>query len=66
MLLECQPAVVTCLTEIQVRAIDQESVVELIAQDHAVGMRIMFEISENERRSHNWGMLLTKEDPTNE
>ena len=60
MLLECQPAVVKCLTEVRVRAIDQESVLELIAQDHAVGMRIMFEISENERRLHNWGMALGK------
>ena len=30
MLLECQSAVVKCLTEIQVRAIDQESVQSLL------------------------------------
>src|SRR3954466_14601619 len=54
MLLERQPDTIECLTKARVRTIDHKRLLELVAQDHAVAVRVMFQLSEDERRLHNW------------
>ena len=60
MLLERQPDTIECLTDAQVRTIDHKRLLELVAQDHAVSVRIMFQLGEDERRLHNWVAALGK------
>src|SRR3954453_1733441 len=60
MLLECQPDTIECLTDAHVRTIDHQRLLELVAQDHAVSVRIMFQLAEEERRLHNWVTALGK------
>src|SRR5215213_849082 len=59
-LIGCQSDTVECLTSGQVRIIDREQLLELIAQNHAVSARAMFEIAEDNRRLRNWGTALGK------
>ena len=54
MLLERQPDTIECLTNVSVRTIDHRALHELVAQDSAVAMRVMFQLAEDERRLHNW------------
>lgn len=54
MLLESQPDTIECLTQAYVRTIDHNRLLELVAQDHAASVRIMFQLAEDERRLHNW------------
>ena len=54
MLLERQPDSIECLTDVSVRTIDHRRLCELVAQDAAVAMRVMFQLAEDERRLHNW------------
>jgi CRP/FNR family transcriptional regulator len=54
MLLERQPDMIECLTSASVRSIDHQRLRDLIAQDGAVAMRVMFQLAEDERRLHNW------------
>src|SRR3954447_10298013 len=54
MLLERQPETIECLTDAYVRTIDHKRLLELVAQDHAASVRIMFQLGEDERRLHNW------------
>src|SRR3954466_4551893 len=54
MLLERQPDTIECLTDARVRMIDHERLLELVAHDAAVAMRVMFQLAEDERRLHNW------------
>src|SRR5215213_5503081 len=54
MLLERQPETIECLTDARVRTIDHKRLLELVAQDHAVSVRVMFQLGEDERRLHNW------------
>jgi CRP-like cAMP-binding protein len=60
MLLERQPDTIECLTKAQVRAIDHKQLLELVSRDHAVGVRAMFQLAEDERRLHNWVAALGK------
>src|SRR6185503_11974067 len=60
MLLERQPDTIECLTDARVRTIDHKRLLELVAQDHAVGVRVMFQLAEDERRLHNWVIALGK------
>ena len=60
MLLESQPDTIECLTDAHVRTIDHKRLLELVAQDHAVSVRIMFQLAEDERRLHNWVTALGK------
>jgi CRP-like cAMP-binding protein len=60
MLLERQPNTIECLTDAQVRTIDHKRLLELVEQDHAAGVRIMFQLAEDERRLHNWVAALGK------
>src|SRR3954469_12049965 len=50
MLLESQPDTIECLTQAYVRTIDHKRLLELVAQDHAASVRIMFQLAEDERR----------------
>src|SRR3954465_11886375 len=54
MLLECQPDTIECLTDARVRTIDHKRLLELVAHDHAISIRVMFQLAEDERRLHNW------------
>src|SRR3954466_14823402 len=54
MLLERQPDTIECLTDARVRTIDHKRLLELVAHDHAVSIRVMFQLAEDERRLHNW------------
>jgi len=54
MLLERQPDTIECLTDAVVRVIDHKRLLELTAQNHAVSLRVMFQLAEDERRLHNW------------
>src|SRR3954471_16136855 len=54
MLLERQPDTIECLTDARVRTIDHKRLLEFVAQDHAVSVRVMFQLAEDERRLHNW------------
>src|SRR3954464_3249549 len=54
MLLEHQPDTIECLTDSQVRTIDHQRLLDLVAHDHAASVRIMFQLAEDERRLHNW------------
>src|SRR3954454_17847063 len=54
MLFECQPDTIECLTDARVRTIDHKRLLDLVAQDHAVSVRVMFQLAEDERRLHNW------------
>ena len=54
MLLERQPDTIECLTDAHVRTIDHKRLLELVAHDHAVSVRVMFQLAEDERRLHNW------------
>jgi CRP/FNR family transcriptional regulator len=54
MLLERQTETIECLTDARVRTIDHKRLLELAAQDHAVSVRVMFQLAEDERRLHNW------------
>ncbi len=54
MLLERQPDTIECLTNVSVRTIDHRRLRELVAQDGAIAMRVMFQLAEDERRLHNW------------
>src|SRR5918998_4934688 len=54
MLLERQPDTIECLTDARVRMIDHKRLLELVAYDHAVSVRVMFQLAEDERRLHNW------------
>jgi len=54
MLLERQADTIECLTDVSVRAIDYKRLLELSAAHHAVALRIMFQLGEDERRLHNW------------
>ena len=54
MLLERQPDTIECLTDARVRTIDYKRLLELVAHDHAVSVRVMFQLAEDERRLHNW------------
>src|SRR3954463_16306061 len=60
MLLEHQPDTIECLTAAHVRMIDQKHLLDLVAQDHAVSVRVMFQLGEDERRLHNWVAALGK------
>src|SRR3954447_6152828 len=60
MLLERQPDTIECLTDVHVRMIDHKHLLELVAQDHAVSVRVMFQLGEDERRLHNWVAALGK------
>ena len=60
MLLERQPDTIECLTDARVRTIDHKRLLELVAQDHAVSVRVMFQLAEDERRLHNWVTALGK------
>jgi len=60
MLLERQPDTIECLTDVRVRTIDQKQLLDLVAQDHAVSVRVMFQLAEDERRLHNWVAALGK------
>jgi CRP/FNR family transcriptional regulator len=60
MLLERQPDTIECLTEARVRTIDHKRLLELVAHDHAVSVRVMFQLGEDERRLHNWVAALGK------
>src|SRR3954462_13327325 len=60
MLLERQPDTIECLTDVHVRMIDHKHLLELVAQDHAAGVRLMFQLGEDERRLHNWVAALGK------
>src|SRR5690242_16053564 len=60
MLLERQPDTIECLTNARVRTIDYEQLRELVAQHHAVSLRVMFQLAEDERRLHNWVTALGK------
>jgi len=60
MLLEHQPDTIECLTAAHVRMIDHKHLLELVAQDHAAGVRVMFQLGEDERRLHNWVTALGK------
>jgi CRP/FNR family transcriptional regulator len=60
MLLERQPDTIECLTDAGVRTIDHKHLLELVAQDHAVSVRVMFQLAEDERRLHNWVTALGK------
>jgi CRP-like cAMP-binding protein len=53
MLLERQPDTIECLSDAHVRSIDRRQLRELVAQDHAASLRIMFQLAEDERRLHN-------------
>ena len=54
MLLERQPDTIECLTAAHVRMIDHRHLLELVAQDPAVSLRVTFQLGEDERRLHNW------------
>jgi CRP-like cAMP-binding protein len=54
MLLTRQPDTIECLTDASVRAVDHKRLLELAGQDQAVGVRVMFQLAEDERRLHNW------------
>src|SRR3954462_5748427 len=60
MLLERQPETIECLTDARVRTIDHKHLLELVAQDHAVSVRVMFQLGEDERRLDNWVAALGK------
>jgi CRP/FNR family transcriptional regulator, anaerobic regulatory protein len=60
MLLERQPDTIECLSDAHVRSIDRRQLRELVAQDHAASLRIMFQLAEDERRLHNWVAALGK------
>ena len=60
MLLERQPDTVECLTDARVRTIDHKRLMDLVAQDHAISVRVMFQLAEDERRLHNWVTALGK------
>jgi CRP/FNR family transcriptional regulator len=60
MLLECQPDTIECLTDARVRTIDHKRLLELVTHDHAVSVRVMFQLAEDERRLHNWVTALGK------
>src|SRR5690348_1897136 len=60
MLLEQQPDTIECLTNARVRTINHEQLRELVAQHHAVSLRVMFQLAEDERRLHNWVTALGK------
>lgn len=60
MLLERQPDTIECLTDVRVRTIHHQRLLELLARDHAAGVRIMFQLGEDERRLHNWVAALGK------
>jgi CRP/FNR family transcriptional regulator len=60
MLLERQPDAIECLTDAHVRTIDHQRLLQLVAQDHAVSIRVMFQLAEDERRLHNWIAALGK------
>src|SRR4051794_14070139 len=60
MLLERQPDTIECLTDVHVRMIDRLHLLELVAQDHAASIRVMFQLAEDERRLHNWISALGK------
>ncbi len=59
-LLERQPDTIECLTDVYARTIDHKRLLQLVAQDHAAGIRIMFQLAEDERRVHNWVAALGK------
>jgi CRP/FNR family transcriptional regulator, anaerobic regulatory protein len=54
MLLERQTETIECLTDTRVRPLDYKRLLEFVAQDHAVSVRVMFQLAEDERRLHNW------------
>src|SRR5438067_3086606 len=60
MLLESQPDTIECLTDAHVRTIDHKHLLELVARDHGASVRIMFQLAEDERRTHNWVAALGK------
>jgi CRP/FNR family transcriptional regulator, anaerobic regulatory protein len=60
MLLERQPETIECLTDAYVRTIDHKRLLELVAQNHAASLRVMFQLGEDERRLHNWVAALGK------
>src|SRR3954454_16577124 len=47
MLLERPPDTIECLTYCPVRTIDHERLLELVAHDHAVSVRVMFQLAED-------------------
>jgi CRP/FNR family transcriptional regulator, anaerobic regulatory protein len=54
MLLERQTETIECLTDTRVRSLDYKRLLEFVAQDHAVSVRVMFQLAEDKRRLHNW------------
>src|SRR4051794_32246313 len=62
MLLERQPDAIECMTNVAVQAIDQATLYRLAATNHAVAVRLMFQLGEDERRLHNWVAALGKAD----
>ncbi|MBV9859737.1 MAG: Crp/Fnr family transcriptional regulator [Alphaproteobacteria bacterium] len=60
MLLNRQPDTIECLTDVSVRTIDHRRLLDLSTQDRAVGVRVMFQLAEDERRTHNWVAALGK------
>src|SRR3954452_10980319 len=53
MLLERQTETIECLTDARVRPLDYKRLLEFVAQDHAVSIRFMFQVPEDERRFRN-------------
>lgn len=60
MLLERQPDTIESLTDAHVRSIDHKRLLDLCEQNHAVAVRVMFQLAEDERRLHNWVAALGK------
>src|SRR3954447_11821063 len=46
MLLERQPDTIECLTDVHVRTIDHQRLLDLVAHDHAASVRTMFQLAE--------------------
>jgi len=60
LLLERQPDSVECVSVIEVQAIDVAALSRLAETHYAVGLRIMFQLGEDERRLLNWVAALAK------
>src|SRR3954451_11782718 len=54
MFLERQPDTIECLTDAHVRTIEHKQLLDLVAQDHAASVRVMFQLGEDERGLHTW------------
>src|SRR3954469_8832384 len=54
MLLERQTDTIECLTDARVRTLDHKRLLERVADDHAITLRVLFQLGEDERRMNNW------------